>query len=91
MEQISTIKELLGLWPSRQIIAVDVGAKLDAVHKWPLTNSIPSRYHAALLESAVRNGVALTAEKLAQLHDHRIRQVENPAGPALETPNEDAA
>jgi hypothetical protein len=71
MEQISTIKSLLALWPSRRVIADDTGASLDAVNKWPVQNSIPARFHAALLDSAERNAIPLTAGLLAQLHDHR--------------------
>lgn len=82
MEKIFSVKILLDRWPSRRVIAAETGASLDAVNKWPATNAVPARYHAALVESAARHGVPLTIEDLARLHDHRVR---------VPAPNEDAA
>jgi hypothetical protein len=73
MEQISTIKDLLALWPTRKVVSRDTGASLDAVNKWPIQNAIPARFWAALIDSALRHGIeGLTAEVLARLHDHRL-------------------
>lgn len=69
MEQISTVRQLVTLWPSRSAFAEDCGVPLERVHGWVRGSSIPARYHAAVLRGAVSRGFALTAEVLVAIHD----------------------
>ena len=55
-------------WPTRAALAQDVGVSTDAVHKWAQTNSIPAKYHFAVIQSAQRRGIEIDAMKLAEMH-----------------------
>lgn len=68
MEQISTIRELVDLWPSRRDFAAEVRAPVGRVHKWITANSVPVRYHRALLDAAELRGFEFTAEDLVDIH-----------------------
>lgn len=50
--------EILGLWPSLNDVATDVGARLVAVRKWRARNSIPAEYWLALVQAAERRGIS---------------------------------
>lgn len=69
MEKVSTVTELVGLWPSRRELAEDVGVMTDRVHKWAKANAIPAGFHLAVLNAAARRGFAVTAEDMVRLHD----------------------
>lgn len=71
MTQISTIRDVLDLWPCRKDLADDLGTTLDRVHKWAKSESIPARYHAGMLRAAERRGFDLCADDLVRLHDRR--------------------
>lgn len=69
MDQISTIKDLIDLWPTRKDLAGDLGTSLDRVHKWAASGCIPARYHAGVLRAATHRGFVVTADDLVRLHD----------------------
>lgn len=69
MTEISSIKNVIGLWPSRKVLADEIETTVGRVNKWAQTGSIPARFHARLLRSAVARGIHLTAEDLTRLHD----------------------
>jgi hypothetical protein len=76
---ILTVRDVIGLWPSRKAMADDLeavggGAATDAVtaervHKWATRGVIPAGYHGRVLRAAARRGVALTADDLVAIHD----------------------
>lgn len=76
MESVSTIRDLVNLWPKRSELAQDMcqflgGIKVTTgqVHKWTETGSIPPKYHQALLLSARGRGFeAVTADLIVALH-----------------------
>lgn len=74
MEKISTIKDLIDLWPTRADLADDVDASKDRVNGWAKAGSIPARYHHAVCESGVRRGFPITAELLDRLHHDAVRR-----------------
>ena len=69
MEHIPTIKQLIDLWPTRKVLAEDVGASKDRVDKWAQTGSIPAKFHARVIRAAGSRGFAVTADDLVRLHD----------------------
>lgn len=69
MNSITSIKDLIASWPSRKALAVEIDVSVDRIHKWVQTESIPARFHARLLRSAAAQGISLTADDLARLHD----------------------
>lgn len=77
MDDLSTIKDLVNLWPRRADLARDLSDLLpDAmdtvsvaqVHKWAQHGAIPARYHHAVLQAANARQIALSAEQLVRLH-----------------------
>ncbi|MEN9062868.1 hypothetical protein [Ponticoccus litoralis] len=75
MSNIETIRELLALWPSRRDIVAELAmvhpglnVTLHRVNKWAETGSIPAKYHLALIRSAKRRSLPVTAELLVKLH-----------------------
>lgn len=80
MEKISTIRDLIDLWPRRADLASDLSALMaprcvsaERIHKWAATGSIPAGYHAAVITAAVHRGFGVTAETIVRLHDIQTR------------------
>ncbi len=69
MEQISTVKQLIDLWPARKVLAQEIGASKERVDKWAQSGSIPARFHAAILRAASARSFAVTADDIVRLHD----------------------
>ena len=74
MAEISTIPDLIDLWPSRRELADDCSTAEDAVtvdrvHKWAKAHSIPAKYHLRIVQASARRGFPVTAMCLARLHD----------------------
>lgn len=84
MEHISTIRDLIGLWPSRIAFAKAIDVPVDRVHKWVTANAIPARYHLAVIRGAGAVGLAVSADLMVRLHSEC-------APPRPPAPSEDAA
>lgn len=71
MTQISSIKEMIALWPSRRALADDCGpdCTLDRVNKWAQSGSIPAAFHARIIRAADRRQLPVTTADLVRLHD----------------------
>ena len=68
MEQISTVRALVALWPSRQVFAEDVDVPLARVHKWVGANSIPNRFHRQIITAGQSRDFPVTADILIDIH-----------------------
>ena len=66
---VTSVRELIDLWPSRRELADDLQTTKDRVDKWARALSIPARYHAGILRAALARGFAVSAEDLVRLHD----------------------
>jgi hypothetical protein len=65
-------KALLGLWPSPEVLAGDIGASVSAIRKWAQRGSIPAEYWTALVGAACGRGIpGVTLEALAEMHARR--------------------
>ena len=64
-----SIKALIKCWPTRKDLADDLVVSKERVDKWAQTESIPARYHAAVMRSACKRGIAVSADDLVRLHD----------------------
>lgn len=78
MSKVSSITDLVNLWPTRAALADDIGVvspevKVTAsqVHKWAEKNSIRAIYHKAVLLAAQSRGFPVTAELIVALHAPR--------------------
>lgn len=79
MTDVETIKDLINLWPTRADLALDLTAVLgehrvsaDQVHKWARSNSIPARFHFAVVRAGTKRGFDVTADAIARLHSPNI-------------------
>lgn len=75
MSTVSSIRDLVNLWPTRASLAEDIcrlnpmlKVTTGQVHKWPETGSIPPRYHHTILIAARERGFEVTAELIVELH-----------------------
>lgn len=57
MEQSSPIRDLIDAWPTRKALAEQIGANVEAVHKWAASNRIPSDWQAAVVTAAQARGL----------------------------------
>lgn len=75
MDDISSIRDLVNLWPTRAALAHDIKSAFPAlkvstaqVHKWAEKGSIPARYHFPILMAGQQRDFAITADLIARLH-----------------------
>lgn len=75
MEAVSTIRELVNLWPTRASLHEDLRrhfpslpVSVHRIHKWAETGSIPPRYHHPVFVAAQDRKFPVTAELIARLH-----------------------
>jgi hypothetical protein len=75
MEAISSIRDLVNLWPTRSSLVADLGKTCPGlkvttpqVHKWASNGSIPAKYHFPILMAARLRGFSITADRIAELH-----------------------
>lgn len=64
---MTSYRDIIDAWPSRAVLAQDLGQKLVTVHKWYARGSIPGQFDCQILVAAPGRGVELTAEGLAEL------------------------
>ena len=70
MTEHSHIKDLIDTWPTRKALAEQIGANVDAVHKWAATNRIPSDWQARVIKAAQACGLAyVTGDWMVAQHD----------------------
>lgn len=67
MEQISTPRQLIMLWPSRADFAADLNVSVDRVHKWAQLGGIRAEFFQPILEASERRGLGVTAEDLCRI------------------------
>lgn len=64
MSNVTSFRSLIELWPSRDGMASDIGARASAVSKWWQRDNIPAEWWTAILATE-RSGITL--EVLAEL------------------------
>lgn len=79
MSEPSDIRQLINLWPTRAELAADLSVtcgkvNVGKVHKWAQASSIPSRFHAAVIQAAKSRGFNVSAELLVDLHSIKAFQ-----------------
>ena len=75
MTEVSSIKDLINLWPARKALAdemtkdcPDHPVSVHQVNKWAEIGSIRAQFHLSLLRCAQARGFPVTAELLVRLH-----------------------
>ena len=65
--QINSFRTLIELWPSREGMASDIGAKSSAVSKWWQRDSIPAEWWSPILATEIAFKEKVRAEALIDL------------------------
>ena len=75
MEKISSVRDLINLWPRRADLASECQAHAPGqsvtvarVHKWAENDAIPAKYHLAVLAAAQARAFPVTADLIVRLH-----------------------
>lgn len=76
--QISTIADIIRLWPDRTRFRLDIADEAlgltvtqAQVDKWAQGRPIPAKYHFRIASVAAQRGYALCAEDIARVHSPR--------------------
>lgn len=67
MEKVSTVKAFIDLFPTRRVLADDIGVEVDRVNGWAKTGSIPARFHWPVCRAANDRGIPVSAEDLDRM------------------------
>lgn len=65
MQANDEIRNIILLWPSRRVLAEDMGVDVVVVHRWWQRRSIPAGFDAKLIDAARRRELPLSFERLA--------------------------
>lgn len=77
MSQIASIRDLIGLWPTRRAFVDDIadrfpgGVSIHQVNKWAEKGVIPAKYHYPVLTAAIDRDLPVTADLIVRLHAPR--------------------
>ena len=76
MTDVSSIRDIIGLWPLRAALAGDVNSiagceavTVSQVQKWAEKESIPAKFHRVVVRAAQLRGHSVSADLLADLHN----------------------
>ncbi|MVX48561.1 hypothetical protein GQF56_11825 [Rhodobacter sphaeroides] len=70
MQTENLIEKLIACWPTRRAFAAEVGANVEAVHKWARAGRVPADWQAAVVKAAAARGLTFaTAEWMLAVHD----------------------
>ena len=67
MSDLSTFRDVIELWPSREAMAADIGAGASAVSKWWQRDGIPAEWWSAILATGIANDNRVTAGVLTAI------------------------
>jgi hypothetical protein len=68
---VDSVRNIVGLWPSAEALAVEIGAKVEAVRKWRQRNRIPAEWWNAIARSPVARAAGVTVERMAEMAEER--------------------
>ncbi len=72
VEQITSFRELIDLWDSREAMASDIGAKVPTVTKWSQRDSVPAEWWSPILATGVAIEAGVTAETFVALAARKL-------------------
>lgn len=69
MGKISTVADVISLWPSAEVFADDLGLKYRShARVMKVRASIPEKYWPKVVDAAARRGIPITKDLLEQVH-----------------------
>ena len=60
-----SFRDIIGLWPSPDALATELGAKPETVRKWRQRDSIPAGWWIDIVEAAKERGNDLSVAEMA--------------------------
>lgn len=75
----NTVEGIIDLWPRQEDLAADCGVERVAVSRWKERSRIPAKHFPAMLSSASRRGISLTAEQIVRAAETFCEQSVNEA------------
>lgn len=76
MTDVSSIRDIIGLWPQRAALAEDLNAvagreavTTSQVQKWAEKASIPAKFHGLVIRTAALRGHAISTDTMVAMHD----------------------
>jgi len=72
-ERFGSFRDVVELWPTRELCAAEVGASPAQVSKWWQRDSIPDRWWRSVLATSRAKDSGLTADALARLASVELR------------------
>jgi hypothetical protein len=79
MADLTSFRSIIELWPSREAMALELGAGAPAVSKWWQRDSVPAEWWSAILATDVASVAGVTAERLTALAARQPAGVEEEA------------
>ena len=67
MPDLVSFRSVIELWPSREAMSSDVGARASTVRKWWQRDNVPSEWWQAILATDKAKASGLTANALTAL------------------------
>jgi hypothetical protein len=75
-KKVTSFRELIGLWDSREAMASDIGAKVPTVTKWAQRNSVPADWWSPILATSVALEAGLKAETFVALAARKAAELD---------------
>jgi hypothetical protein len=72
--QLTSFRSVIDLWPSREAMAADVGARNWSVIKWFSRDTIPAKWWPAVLSTEKAKTAGVTVDLLARLAAREIEE-----------------
>lgn len=67
------ITDLIDTWKPRKQLADEIGANVEAVHKWAKANRIPSEWQGLVVKAARSKGLKrVTADWMLKAHERQV-------------------
>lgn len=70
----TSFRSIIELWPSRDAMAADIGAKAPAISKWWQRDSIPAEWWSAVLGTPKAADSGVTADLLTALAAREVAE-----------------
>jgi hypothetical protein len=77
MVEPTSFRFVIELWPSRDAMASEIGARPSAVSKWWQRDNIPAEWWASLLDTDAAVSAGVTADVLTRLAARDVAALES--------------
>lgn len=71
---VRTFRDVIGLWPSPDALAGEIGARVETVRKWRQRDRIPPEWWEPVIQAAQGKGQQITADEIAGMAARKAAQ-----------------